>query len=309
VRATLEACRTEAAAAFGDAVRFDEPMSPHTSYRIGGPADLFVRASSVALLQAALAFAARYELPLFVIGLGSNLLVPDEGLRGLVVRVEIATVRADGTALIVGAGLPLAAAARAAHEHALAGLEFGVGIPGTVGGALVMNAGCRGSEIGPLVERVEVVERNGTRRTIDREACAFGYRSSNLRDLAAAITEATLRLRPGEPAAIEQRMEAHRSWRAGAQPLGRPNAGSVFKNPPGDAAGRLIEAAGCKGLSVGAAEVSTMHANVIVNHGGATYADVRALIDTVRARVEAQFGVRLELELIDLGTLEEGTRP
>jgi len=309
MRATLEARRTEAAAVLGDAVRFDEPMSPHTAYRIGGPAELFVRVSSVPLLQAALAFAARYDLPRFVIGLGTNLLVPDEGLRGLVIKIDINSLRADGAALIVGAGLPLPLAARAAHEHALAGLEFAVGIPGTLGGALIMNAGCRGREIGPLVEQVEVVERDGARRTLERDAYTFGYRSSNLRTLAAAVVGATLRLEPDDPAAIARRMKENLAWRTQAQPLQRPNAGSVFKNPPGDAAGRLIEAAGCKGLRAGDAEVSTVHANFIVNHGGATYADVRALIDTVRARVEARLGVPLELELIDLGHLGEGTPP
>ena len=309
MRATLEARRTEAAAVLGDAVRFDEPMSPHTAYRIGGPAELFVRVSSVPLLQAALAFAARYDLPRFVIGLGTNLLVPDEGLRGLVIKIDINSLRADGAALIVGAGLPLPLAARAAHEHALAGLEFAVGIPGTLGGALIMNAGCRGREIGPLVEQVEVIERDGALRTLERDACTFGYRSSNLRTLAAAVVGATLRLEPDDPAAIARRMKENLAWRTQAQPLQRPNAGSVFKNPPGDAAGRLIEAAGCKGLRAGDAEVSTVHANFIVNHGGATYADVRALIDTVRARVEARLGVPLELELIDLGHLGEGTPP
>ncbi len=301
MRATLEALRTEASAAFGEAVRFDEPMNRHALYRIGGPADLFVHASSVQLLRAAVTFAARYDLPLFVIGLGSNLLVPDEGLRGLVVRADIRTLRVEGTALVAGAGLPLPQAASAAHEHSLSGLEFCIGIPGSIGGALVMNAGCRGSEIGALVERVEIVERDGTLRTLERDECAFGYRSSSLRSRAGAIAGATLRLEPSDPAAIEQRMAEHRAWRAEAQPLEHPSAGSVFKNPLGDTAGRLIDAAGCKGLHAGAAEVSTVHANFIVNRGDATYAHVKALIEIVRERVEAQFGVPLELELVDLG--------
>lgn len=297
-----EELRAEAAAVFGEAARFDEPMARHTLYRIGGPVDVFVHATSQALLQAAPVFAATHALPLFVIGLGSNLLVPDGGLYGVVVKVEIETIRVEGAALAAGAGLPLGQAARAALEHALSGLEFCVGIPGSMGGALVMNAGCRGREIGALVERVEVVERDGTLRTIEREECAFSYRSSNLHTFGVAVAGATLRLEPDDAAAIERRMDEHRMWRMSTQPLGLPNAGSVFKNPPGDAAGRLIDAAGCKGLRVGAAEVSDAHANFIVNRGGATCADVSALIETMRTRVEQQFGVPLELELVDLGT-------
>jgi UDP-N-acetylmuramate dehydrogenase len=293
--------RTGAAAAFGDAVVFDERMSAHTLYRIGGPAGLFVTASSTAVLQRAVAFAREHGLPLAVIGHGSNLLVPDDGVRGLVVRVEIKTARVDGTALVAGAGLPLAQAARLALEHALTGLEFTVGIPGTVGGAVVMNAGCHGAEIGALVEQVELVASDGSMRTVARGACAFGYRTSAVPSLGAAVAAATLRLAPGDPAEIEQRMGEFRAWRAEAQPHGRPNAGSVFKNPPGEAAGRLIDQAGCKGLRVGGAEVSTVHANFIVNRDRATYADVKALIETVRERVEATFGVALELELVDLG--------
>ena len=307
MRATLDQLHAKAAGAFGEAARFDEPMAAHTRYQIGGPAGCFVEAASVAMLQAAMTFASENELPLTVIGAGSNLLVPGEGLRGLVVKVDIRTARVEGTALTAGAGLALARAAAVAHEHGLRGLEFGAGIPGSVGGALAMNAGCWGTEIGPLVEQVQVVERSGALRTLGRDECEFAYRSSNLRTLGAAIAEATLKLEPGVPAEIEHLMAEHRAWRATAHPLEHPNAGSVFKNPPDDTAGRLIETAGCKGMRVGAAEVSAKHANFIVNLGGATYADVTGLITLVRARVESQFGVTLELELIDLGTQREGT--
>lgn len=297
----LDSIRADATATFGEAVAFNERLSGHTLYRIGGPADLFLAADSTAVLQRAVAFAREPDLPLVVIGHGSNLLVPDDGVRGLVVRVEIKTARVDGTALTAGAGLPLSHAARLAHEHALAGLEFSVGIPGTVGGAIVMNAGCHDAEIGALVEQVELVAADGSLRTVGPGECAFGYRTSALPSLGVAVVAATLRLAPGDPAEIERRMGEHRAWRAEAQPHGRPNAGSVFKNPPGDAAGRLIDAAGCKGLRVGDAEVSTVHANFIVNRDKATYADVTALIAAVRERVEAKFGVTLELELVDLG--------
>jgi len=306
VRGGSTELQAEARAVFGEAARFGEPMARYTLYRIGGPAALFVHATSRALLQAAPVFAAKHELPLFVIGLGSNLLVPDGGLDGVVVRVEIETLRVEGAALAAGAGVPLGQAARAALEHTLSGLEFCVGIPGSMGGALVMNAGCRGCEIGTLVEQVEVVGWDGTLRTVGREACAFSYRSSDLHALGAAVAGATLRLEPDDAAAIERRMDEHRMWRMSTQPLGLPNAGSVFKNPPGDAAGRLIDAAGCKGLRVGGAEVSDAHANFIVNRGGATCADVSALIETMRARVEQQFGVPLELELVDLGAGGKG---
>ena len=306
MRVAAEELQSKATAALGEAVRFDEPMSGHTLYRIGGPADVFAQASSVELLQKAMAFAPESGLPVLTIGAGSNLLVPDDGLRAIVVKVDIRTVRVEETALTVGAGLPVAQAAEAAREHALSGLEFCAGIPGTVGGALAMNAGCFGVEIGPLVEHVELVEPGGALRTLGRAECAFAYRSSSLRARGGAIAGATLRLERGDPAEIARRMAEHRAWRAKAHPLEHPSAGSVFKNPPGDKAGRLIEAAGCKGLRASDAEVSPKHANFIVNLGGATYADVRTLIETVRARVEAHSGARLELELIDLGAAVEG---
>jgi UDP-N-acetylmuramate dehydrogenase len=306
VRPAAEALQARAAAALGDAVRFDEPMSRHTAYRIGGPADAFLQAGSVELLAQAMAFASDAALIPIVVGAGSNLLVPDEGLHALVVKVDVRTVRVEGAALTAGAGVPVAQAAETARAHALAGLEFCAGIPGSVGGALAMNAGCFGTEIGSLVEQVEVVEPDGTRRTLGRDDCEFAYRSSSLRGRGGAIAAATLRLAPGDAAEIGRRMAEHRAWRAKAHPLEHPSAGSVFKNPPGDAAGRLIEAAGCKGLQVGGAQVSPKHANFIVNLGGATYADVKALIEAVRARVETQFGVALELELIDLGGCAQG---
>jgi UDP-N-acetylmuramate dehydrogenase len=306
VRPAVGALQAKAAAALGEGVRFDEPMSRHTMYGIGGPADAFVQATSVEQLEQAMAFASEADIAAVVIGAGSNLLVPDEGLRALVIKVDVRTVRVEGTALTAGAGLPVGQAAETARAHALAGLEFCAGIPGSVGGALAMNAGCFGTEIGSLVEQVEVVGPDGARRTLGRDECEFAYRSSSLRARGGAIAGATLRLAPGDPAEIGRRMAEHRAWRANAHPLDHPSAGSVFKNPPGDKAGRLIEAAGCKGLQVGGAQVSPKHANFIVNLGGATYADVKALIETVRGRVEAQFGVPLELELIDLGGCGQG---
>ena len=307
MKARLEHLRAPATTAFGEAVSFDEPMARHTLYKIGGPADVFVHATRLGLLRSAVRFAAEHALALHVIGHGSNLLVPDDGVRGLVVRAALTTARVEGTALTAGAGVALPQAAALAAKHALSGLEFAVGIPGTVGGALVMNAGCHGREIGELVERVDVVARDGEVRTLVRDECRFAYRTSALREQGVAVAGATLRLAPDDGAAIEQRMGEHRAWRADTQPHGRPNAGCVFKNPPGDAAGRLIDKAGCKGLGVGGAEVSTVHANFIINRDGATYADVTRLIETVRERVAAQFGIRLELELIILGADTEGT--
>ncbi|MBN1916772.1 MAG: UDP-N-acetylmuramate dehydrogenase [Verrucomicrobia bacterium] len=314
MKARLEHLRPAATAAFGEAVSFDEPLARHTLYKIGGPADLFVRASRVGLLRAAVEFAAEHGLALQAIGHGSNLLVPDDGVRGLVVRVGLTTARVDDTVLSVGAGLALPQAAALAAKHALGGLEFAVGIPGTVGGALVMNAGCHGHEIGALVERVDVVASDGVVRTLSRDECGFAYRTSRLRERGAAIAGATLRLAPDDAAAIQKRMGEHRAWRAETQPHGRPSAGCVFQNPPDEAAGRLIDQAGCKGLRVGGAEVSTVHANFIINRDGATYADVTRLIEAVRERVEARFGVRLELELVDLGcsirsSLDEAPAP
>lgn len=283
-------------------VRVDEPMSRHTSWRVGGPADWYVTPVDRADLEAAVRYAYRHGVPVVVLGHGTNVLVRDEGIRGMVVATQRALdyVVIEDTAVRAGAGTSLPTLARRVAARGLSGLEFGVGIPGTLGGALVMNAGAGEGEMSRVVRWVEVLEPDGVAR-LEPDALAYGYRRSSLQGRRAAILEAGLELRRDDPGAIAARMQKHLDHRARTQPIGTANAGSVFKNPPGDYAGRLLEAAGAKGLAVGDAHVSMEHANFIVNRGTATASDVLALIDLLRERVEQRFGVRLELEVEVLG--------
>lgn len=283
-----------------------EPMRRHTSVRIGGPADVFVEPASSGEAAAVLQFCEEEGLPCTLVGSGSNLLVADEGVRGVVVRLgpRLGRVRFQGEEIWAEAGVLLPKLAKWAGDRGLSGLEWAGGIPGTVGGAVAMNAGAHGSQISTWLRRVELVDRKGGHSTQGPEALGFGYRRSALiATRSHAVVAASFRLQLDDPAAIRQRMKAFAARRRRTQPLGIPSSGSVFKNPPGDHAGRLIELAGLKGHQVGGAQVSPIHANFIVNRGGATAADVLNLIDRIRERVLAEFGVRLELEveLVGLG--------
>ncbi len=277
----------------------DEPMSAHTTFRIGGPADRFLRVGDVETLRAALRALEAEEVPYFVLGNGSNLLVPDEGLRGAVVKLEgqfrLARAGEKGR-LLAGAGAPLSAVCLLAKELGLSGLEFAYGIPGSLGGALFMNAGAYGGEMRDAVERVFTLE-DGAVREYGLQACEFSYRHSAFMGRGAVILGAELRLSPGEPEQIGNAMETYMARRKEKQPLEMPSAGSVFKRPEGYFAGALIEACGLKGLAVGGAEVSEKHAGFIVNRGGATCEDVERLIGRIRETVLREKGVLLEPEL------------
>jgi UDP-N-acetylmuramate dehydrogenase len=279
----------------------DEPMSKHTSWRVGGPADQFVRPAGLAELQSFLAELSP-EVPVTWIGLGSNLLVRDGGIRGAVVctsGMPRELERLDESRVRAAAGLPCAALARRCARWGLGPAAFFAGIPGTVGGALAMNAGAFGSETWDCVESVQTIDRAGAIRERLRGDFAVGYRSVLGADQEWFLS-ATLRLQPGREgeAAV---MKALLDKRSLSQPLGRPSAGSVFRNPPGDFAGRLIELAGLKGARKGGAMVSDKHANFIINTGSATALDIEQLIDDVRATVRARFGVELEPEVRVLG--------
>ena len=280
-----------------------EPLSRHTYMRIGGLAAYFGVPEDIAHLSRIAAWAAEAGLPLRVIGGGSNVLVADAGVRAVVVSLRRAcgAVVFDGTHVEAGAAVMLPALARAAAEHDLGGLEFAVGIPGSVGGALQSNAGIGdGRAIGPLVRAVTVL-RGGVPVTLEAEAIRFDYRTSTLRgalrDTRELVLDATLALTPRPRAEVEAEMRALLEARQRTQPTAEPNAGSIFRNPPGDAAGRLIDAAGCKGLVVGHASVSTLHANFIVHDGTGTAADIAALMAEVQRRVFAASGVRLRPEV------------
>ncbi|HSD09809.1 MAG TPA: UDP-N-acetylmuramate dehydrogenase [Candidatus Binatia bacterium] len=301
VGATLRAALAER---FGARARFEEPLSRHTSLRIGGPADVWIDVESVAELSDLLAIAHGTSAgsPVFVLGSGTNVLVSDRGVRGIVVHLgggfrfvewavtsEQATVRA-------GAAVPFKKLVYDAVKRGFSGLEFGEGIPGSLGGGLTMNAGAFGGEIGLVVERLEGVHPGGRVEELPRARLAFEYRRLELPP-GWIITSVRLRLERGDPVEIEARVAAARDKRKKSQPLGLPNAGSIFKNPPGSFAGRLLEEAGLKGLERGGARVSERHANFIVNQGGATAQDVRSLMEEMRERVYARSGIPLETEV------------
>jgi UDP-N-acetylmuramate dehydrogenase len=283
------------------AAKVNEPMSRHTTWGIGGPADVYVEVKSRDELLALAAWADGRGLPLFPVGQGSNLLVGDRGLRAAVVRLRGAfeEMRWEGDTVEAGAGVLLPALARAAAERSLSGAEPFSGIPGTVGGGLMTNAGTPEGDIGSLVESVELLGAGGTIERRPKEKISFSYRRSTL--AGSLVLSVELRLRRGEKNDILARMDAQLARRAERQPLGTKNCGSVFKNPPGDHAARLIEAAGLKGLRIGGVQVSPKHANFIENIQSGTAADAQALIRRIQETVRERFGVSLELEVWPVG--------
>ncbi len=292
-----------------------EPLADHTTMRVGGPADLVAGATDVAALAALVRFANDRQIPWIVLGRGSNVVIADAGLRGLAILNRAEGARFDGERLIAEAGLPLARAATLAQHAGLSGLEFGLAIPGTVGGAVWANAGAHGSDVAAVLESVTVLRADGTQAVEPVTALGLAYRDSRFKHStgqgsglftpADVILGATFRLSSADPAAIRARLAEIRLWRQEHQPLSQPSAGSVFRNPPGDSAGRLIDACGLKGSRVGGAQVSEKHANFIVNAGGATAADVRRLADTVRAEVAERFGTELAYEVQFIGDWSE----
>ncbi len=281
-------------------IRRQEPLSLHTTWRVGGEADLFVVPADRADLGAALALLAGEGAPWMVIGAGSNLLVRDGGIEGAVIhlgklrRLDVgpgAEVTAEG-------GLPLMALIRACAERGLAGLEGLAGIPGTVGGGLWMNAGACGQEMADVVSEATLAGPAGE-EIWPAARLGFGYRRSAIGER--VVVEAKLRLTPADPARLQEEIRAKLLRRREAQGVGLPNAGSVFKNPPGEQAWRLIDQAGLRGASVGGARVSEKHANFIVNAGGATAEDILSLMEEVRRKVEAKTGVVLEPEVRIVG--------
>ena len=281
----------------------DEPMARHTTFRIGGPADLFIEPKNAGQIAATVRACRELATPLLVLGNGSNLLVRDGGIRGAVLYIgpEMADMEVSGRRMTAQAGLTLKAAARAAALAGLAGLCFAEGIPGSVGGGACMNAGAYGGEMAQVVAEAEIVDESGTLRVLRAGEFDYGYRHSALLDHAWIVTRVIFELAPGAPGALAAEMRELAARRRSKQPLRWPSAGSTFKRPPGDFAARLIEEAGLKGEKAGGAEISSLHAGFVVNRGGATAADVLALIERVQARVWARSGVRLEPEVRIVG--------
>jgi len=288
----------------------EAPLARRSTFRIGGPAELLVDASSERSLALLVASARELGVPLHLLGLGSNVLFPDAGLRGVVVRLGggLRRVRIRGHRVSAGAGAALGQVARRTARAGLAGLEALSGFPSTVGGAVYMNAGSYGVEMKDVVRSVRLVTPEGLSKRLPMAALDPAYRATNLRGSGAIVTRALFELRPGEPAALLARIEELNAKRWAALPSGLPNVGSIFRNPPGDYAGRLIESCGLKSTSVGGAQISPKHANVIVNPGGATAADVLALMARARAEVSGRFGVVLEPEVVLAGGLADEWR-
>lgn len=292
----------------GMVVQAEEPLKRHTSFKIGGPAALYWEPENETILLEGLPWVRDSGLPFLMLGLGSNLLVSDAGYPGVVVQSQHALrdAKADHHTLILGAGVPLAKAANVAARHHLSGLEFAISIPGTVGGAVVMNAGAHGSSMMDVVESVEIWDPDSGVREISREDLHYRYRHSVFQEPACqgVALRARVGLRPGLPEEIRDRMRRYMDYRKATQPVGEKNAGSMFKNPPEGKSGALIEAIGAKGWVEGRAHISRLHANFIINDGDASAYDVLTLMRRVRAAVYAQFGAVLRPEVRWVGPAE-----
>lgn len=287
-------------------VRINEPMKRHTSFRAGGPADWFAVPETADELKALLAACRKAGEDWYVIGNGSNLLVSDSGFRGVIISTErLNRLETEGQVLVAGAGVLLSRAANAALKAGLSGMEFAAGIPGSVGGACVMNAGAYGSEMKDILRSVTVLDQSGSVRLLRAEELELGYRTSSIMRNHWLVLEAELGLRAGEIPAIKKTMEELAARRREKQPLEFASAGSTFKRPAGHFAGRLIEEAGLKGFSVGGAAVSEKHAGFVINRGEASAADIYRVCREVKRRVLEQSGVALELEVKFLGAFEE----
>ena len=287
-------------------VRINEPMMKHTSFRAGGAAEWFAIPENVEELKAVLAACRKADTPWYVIGNGSNLLVSDKGFPGVIISTgKFDRLEVNGTEITVGAGVMLSRMANTAYKAGLTGLEFAAGIPGTVGGACVMNAGAYGSEMKNVLKTVTVLTAEGNVETLPAEELELGYRTSVIPKRGYLVLEAVVSLSEGNMDEIKAVMDDLAFRRKDKQPLEFPSAGSTFKRPEGYFAGKLIEDCGLKGFSVGGAQVSEKHAGFVINKGGATAADIYRLCKEVEQKVRAEFGISLEMEVKLLGNFEE----
>lgn len=284
-------------------ISYKEPLSKHTTFRVGGEADCFIKIGTERQLAALLAYLKQVEIPYFVMGNGSNLLVGDGGYQGIILQIgdRCNRVVAQGNRIYAQAGAYLSQVARVACEHGLKGLEFAAGIPGTVGGGVVMNAGAYDGEMKQVVEGVTVLDREGNSLELDNATMEFGYRTSAIKSQPFIVTECCFKLESGDKDAIAAKMEELQQKRKEKQPLEYPSAGSTFKRPEGYFAGKLIMDAGLAGMSIGGAQVSKKHCGFVINTGSATAEDIRQLIAYIQKEVQRCFHVWLEPEVVFLG--------
>lgn len=282
-----------------------EPLARYTTMRVGGPADLFAEVHNLFELRALVRFARSRSVPFFILGRGSNLVIADAGMPGLTILDRAQQSRIEGDRLTADSGLPMARAATLTKDAGLSGLEFGLAIPGTVGGAVWANAGAHESDVRAVLVEAAVLGADGTETTLDVDALGLAYRDSVLKQAPEGapdvVTWASFRLEPADQATIAERLDAIRRWRQAHQPLGIPSAGSTFRNPPDASAGELIDRSGLKGRRIGGAAVSEKHANFLVNDKGGTASDVRRLGEQVRGIVRRQTGVELVFEIVFAG--------
>lgn len=280
-----------------------EPMKEHTSFRVGGPADIMVTPDSPGCLEGILHICRENRIPVFVMGNGTNLVVRDKGIRGVVVkfRDKISEYRVEGECITAQAGILLSRLSRIALEQELSGLEFAEGIPGTLGGAVTMNAGAYDGDMSMVVDNTTYLQKDGTVITLDNGGHCFGKRSSFIQTDGGTVLETRVRLRKGEKEAIRAKMEEFAGLRRTKQPLDMPSAGSVFKRPEGHFAGKLVQDCGLKGFRIGGAEVSCLHCGFIVNTGNATATDIITLIRHIQGEVFKRFGVELHTEVKIIG--------
>lgn len=286
-----------------DNIHVKEPMEKHTTFRLGGPADCLVEVENAGQLARIQHYLRQIEMPFIIIGNGSNLLVGDRGYRGIVLEMghRMSSIDIDGTCITAQAGALLSQVARRAMEHGLTGLEFASGIPGSVGGGTVMNAGAYGGEMKQVVKSVKVLDKEGNELELDNDTMEFGYRTSVIRDHPFIVTEVCFELSYGKTEEIEARMKELMIRRKAKQPLEFPSAGSTFKRPEGYFAGELIMNAGLRGFQIGGARVSDKHCGFVVNTGSAVAADVLDVIHEVQSSVKEKFNVDLEPEVVILG--------
>lgn len=286
----------------GTRLRFGEPLAKHTHFGIGGETTAYVEVSTIEELAALARFHRKWEVPIAIIGRGSNLLVSDKGFNGISVRLidALANLEVDGNIVTVGAGHSLPGLSKVMSKQGLSGVEFALGIPGSVGGALIMNAGAWGSSFGDVVTDVTVMRDTGELIKLNHAEANFEYRHSGL-DAYFCVVGATLKLQPGDVGTITAQMKDFYKQKMATQPFTEENAGCMFKNPPGDSAGRLIDISGLKGYRIGGAEVSTVHGNFILNIDKATAADVLELVAYIQKQVHEKTGISLQTEVKRLG--------
>ncbi|AFA49446.1 UDP-N-acetylmuramate dehydrogenase [Acetobacterium woodii] len=280
----------------------NEPMKNHTSFKVGGPADLFLRPQSKEELEKVLKICKASGKPFYVMGNGSNLIVRDGGYSGIIINTKaLNLVKVEGETLIAEPGISLKDLANIALEEKLTGIEFASGIPGSLGGAVTMNAGAYDGEMKKIITSIQVITEDGTIKTIPQAACAFGYRSSVLQANNWVLSSVEIQLKHGNYQEIKDKMLDLNTQRATKQPLEYPSAGSTFRRPEGYYAGKLVQDAGFRGHRVGGAQVSEKHSGFVINRDGATAADILNLIGAIQAGVSSQFGVELKTEVIVIG--------